>query len=60
MFLSSISSFWNTGDSSAHLRSAGNWEHAIVRFTSDVSDGAIADPAVRNNLGGKWSNPVHL
>ncbi len=23
-----------------------------------MSDGAIADPAVRNNLGGNWSNPV--
>ncbi len=60
LVLSSISSFVNTGDSSAHFRSAGNWKHAIVWFTSDVIDGAISNLAVCNNLGGNWSNPVAL
>ncbi len=25
-----------------------------------MSDGAIANPAVHNNVGGNWSNPVDL
>ncbi len=54
---SSIFSFLNTGDSSAHLRSAGNWAPKIVLLTNAVIYGAMADTAILNHFGGSWSKP---